>query len=96
MTSYFYDPDTGAEYMHYQAEPRCNGICMTGYDVGVPYNGIAYAHPECELHGYVFEWPDPIHAKAANEHTLDKLVDAYFHGLLDEPLNTSPYPQHEG
>lgn len=31
---------------------KCNGICMTGYDVGVPYPGIAYAHPECDLHGY--------------------------------------------
>jgi hypothetical protein len=28
----------------------CNGICMTGWDVGVPYSGIAYAHPECDLH----------------------------------------------
>lgn len=34
-------------------ERQCNGICLTGYDVGVPeYHGIAYAHPDCELHGY--------------------------------------------
>lgn len=31
--------------------PQCNGICITGYEVGVYYPGIAYAHPECELHG---------------------------------------------
>lgn len=29
----------------------CNGICMTGWDIGVPYDGIAYAHPDCDLHG---------------------------------------------
>lgn len=32
--------------------PQCNGICLTGADVGVPeYSGVAYAHPDCELHG---------------------------------------------
>jgi hypothetical protein len=30
---------------------QCNGICLTGYDIGVPYSGIAYPHPDCELHG---------------------------------------------
>lgn len=30
---------------------QCNGICLTGADVGVPYSGIAYAHPDCDLHG---------------------------------------------
>lgn len=35
-----------------QWEPSCNGICLTGFDLGVPeYRGIAYAHPECEVHG---------------------------------------------
>lgn len=30
---------------------RCNGICLAGYEVGVPgHGGIAYAHPECALH----------------------------------------------
>lgn len=33
-------------------ELECNGICLTGYDVGVPFGGIAYAHPDCELHGW--------------------------------------------
>jgi hypothetical protein len=28
----------------------CNGICLSGWDVGVPYDGVAYPHPECELH----------------------------------------------
>lgn len=32
--------------------PECNGICITGADLGMPeYGGIAYPHPECELHG---------------------------------------------
>src|SRR5690554_1957355 len=28
----------------------CNGICLTGADIGVPATEVAYAHPECELH----------------------------------------------
>ena len=31
--------------------PSCNGLCMTGNDIGVPSNEIAYPHPECEVHG---------------------------------------------
>jgi hypothetical protein len=33
--------------------PQCNGICLSAADIGVPEAGdiIAYAHPECELHG---------------------------------------------
>lgn len=35
-----------------QDEPQCNGMCMTGADIGVPeYSGIAYAHPDCPEHG---------------------------------------------
>lgn len=33
-------------------DKRCNGICVTAHDVGLPYYGIVYPHPECELHGY--------------------------------------------
>lgn len=32
-------------------KPRCNGICLTGSDIGVPSAEIAYPHPECEAHG---------------------------------------------
>lgn len=28
----------------------CNGICLTGTDVGVPAAEVAYIHPDCELH----------------------------------------------
>lgn len=34
------------------AEDECNGICLTGYDVGIPSDAIAAAHPDCPLHGY--------------------------------------------
>lgn len=30
---------------------ECNDMCLTGYDVGVPTNVIAYAHPMCPEHG---------------------------------------------
>lgn len=33
-------------------EDECNGICLSGADLGVPeYGGIAYAHPDCPEHG---------------------------------------------
>ena len=32
----------------------CNGICVMGYELIEGASGVAYAHPECELHsGYV-------------------------------------------
>lgn len=31
-------------------QDECNELCVTGYEVGVPVNGIAYAHPECAKH----------------------------------------------
>lgn len=30
----------------------CNGLCLTGYDIGLPSAAIAYAHPDCPEHGY--------------------------------------------
>lgn len=35
------------------AEPECNGICTTGWDLGLAEYGdtIAHAHPDCSLHG---------------------------------------------
>lgn len=30
----------------------CDGMCLTGADVGVPeFTGVAYAHPGCLVHG---------------------------------------------
>lgn len=35
--------------------PECNGVCVGGAEFGVPFGplglGVAYAHPECEVHG---------------------------------------------
>ena len=36
---------------HPDDPPECNGMCLTGSDIGVPGSGIAYAHPSCEVHG---------------------------------------------
>ena len=43
--------------------PACNGLCLTGFDVGVPSSGIAYAHPCCPEHGdpHPFEWSGKTH-----------------------------------
>ena len=30
--------------------PTCDGLCVTGADIGVPVAGIAYPHPGCPLH----------------------------------------------
>lgn len=32
-------------------QPECNGICLFGHDLGVPHDGVAYAHPDCPEHG---------------------------------------------
>lgn len=36
------------------ADYPCNGLCLTAAEIGLPEFGsqIAYAHPECDLHGY--------------------------------------------
>lgn len=34
-----------------EEEDGCNGMCLTGSDVGVPSAAIAYAHPDCPEHG---------------------------------------------
>lgn len=34
-----------------ESEPSCNGICITAGELGLPYGGVAYAHPDCDLHG---------------------------------------------
>lgn len=31
--------------------PVCDGLCLTGSDIGVPSALIAYPHPGCPLHG---------------------------------------------
>jgi len=34
--------------------PTCNGTCITAAELGVTttsLDGIAYPHPDCELHG---------------------------------------------
>lgn len=43
-----WNPDCPA---HPPAPPECNGICLTAGDIGLPYNSVAYPHPDCELHG---------------------------------------------
>ena len=32
-------------------QAQCNGICIYAYDIGIDVPGVAYPHPECELHG---------------------------------------------
>ena len=32
-------------------EDECNGICLYASDLGLPYGGVAYAHPDCPEHG---------------------------------------------
>ena len=42
----------------------CNGLCVTGADVGVGgYDQIAYPHPMCLEHGepHEFEWSRKTH-----------------------------------
>jgi hypothetical protein len=57
-------------------QPQCNGICLFGSDIGVPSDAIAYAHPDCELHGHL----------AAYEVDGSPRVDRRYHlGVADRP-----------
>lgn len=29
----------------------CSGTCLSGHDIGIPNDGIAYPHPDCLAHG---------------------------------------------
>lgn len=40
--------------VHFQRNAECVG-CLTGHDIGLPSSEVAYAHPECPVHGE----PDP-------------------------------------
>lgn len=51
----------------------CNGICIMGYELIEGARGVAYAHPECELHaGYV----EPERCPEGDEHDRQCLQDA--------------------
>lgn len=54
------------------ADDECNGICLSGADLGVPeYGGVAYAHPDCPEHGDPLEeWED-----------IDVCIPGYDEGL---------------
>jgi hypothetical protein len=32
------------------SEPNCDGLCVTGADLGIPSAAVAYPHPGCPLH----------------------------------------------
>lgn len=56
-------------------DDRCNGICLTPADIGLPeYSsaGIAYAHPDCPEHG------DPL------DNQQDPTYEAF---PMDDPLD---------
>jgi hypothetical protein len=42
---------------------NCNGICLTGSDIGVPSSEVAYPHPMCPEHGepHQFKWNGKFH-----------------------------------
>ena len=31
-------------------EAECDGLCITAAEVGIPMDGVAYAHPACPRH----------------------------------------------
>ena len=41
---------------------ECNGVCLYGSDLGLPYGGVAYAHPDCPEHGDPVVDEDPTYA----------------------------------
>ena len=39
-------------------EPECDGNCIYGSDLGVPYGGVAYPDPHCTAHGDHDRWTE--------------------------------------
>lgn len=42
-------------------QEECSGACLTGDDIGLPSDAVAYPHPDCPAHGdswmpYDNEW----------------------------------------
>lgn len=83
------DPQTGAE--RYAGEPDCNGLCLTGYDILCPADGVSYAalssvvypHPECQLHGFADPWESEDRLLVACEAQRAALTLAYAEGRVD-------------
>jgi hypothetical protein len=51
VVSWVWESDLLTE-QEYDELNGCNGICLSGADLGLPeYGGIAYAHPDCPEHG---------------------------------------------
>ena len=66
----------------------CNGICIMGWEILEGGRGVAYAHPECELHaGYV----EPERCPEADEHNRQCLeVEGH-----EPPCEFGPWPPEQ-
>lgn len=51
-------------------------------------------HPK--MYAKLLAWHEQFEQELLHFQELTALTWAYWEGLLDEPLDTSPYPQHEG
>ena len=51
-------------------ETPCNGICLTGSDIGIPSSQIAYAHPTCPAHGDAPDHPFELAETDGHGHQL--------------------------
>lgn len=68
------------------APRECNGICLTGADLGVPeFDGIAHAHPDCPLHG-----GGDIEVAPGADPEYDAAAEAAEH----DALRFEPHPDH--
>lgn len=77
------------------AAPECDGMCLTGSDVGVPSAEIAYPHPGCPLHapGQRCQCGQP---DRCTSYTHDPAWTAGRHAIQwvqDEPRPDSPEDQ---
>ena len=67
---------------------HCNGICIMGYELIEGARGVAYPHPECELHsGYVA----PEQCPEGDEHNRQCLaVEGH-----EPPCEFGPWPPEQ-
>lgn len=54
---------------------ECDGLCVTAYDVGLPFDGVVYPNPGCPAHapeqvcncGQPDRCPSPMHGRLTQE-----------------------------
>lgn len=50
----FDDKEFWKKMESFEKDRPCGHECLTGYDIGLPSNSVAYPHPDCPIHGHLW------------------------------------------